>query len=1100
MAEDAAIDQVLTSKLDARFLDGGIIEHSKLGHHQASEESKVTKEQWIPDQETPTLSRSGRSTILLQRSEDSPIKVRAVKEIHKSIGEDDYVDYSKELEAIVKFSRSSHSHLFVQTYGWFENSTSVFITMEYFELRDLSRQVSQPLPVQEAHQIVSQLLDGLDYMHSQGLVHRDLKLSNIMVVSKTPSWVVKIADFGTARMIKRDQDATTTRPMGTVSFASPEQLGVTRPNPGYESATDMWSLGVIIFKLLTYTTPFEAVYDLVGYVSGKTHLPMTDKLPPDTPLNISEMIRDLLSVEPQNRPSARACSKKDWSQVSLEPQDDRETDWSVPVESSSELNINTSEAEKQTLPIRTKTEAAHTTQPTKEGPPESKETKLQIIQKSVQENDWNRALPHIKDLVENIASVDETDKQLLISLVADTYLGGHLPESICFDHPEIRAEIAKQNAEELGFLEKEGRYKEIISLLEPYKLLRPQPELLRDTSPRMARWEVEFCDSHSLALFHLKRADESIQNLSISLEVPGLAPAEKGILHHSLALVSLSKADWSSAKEHGKLSFEGLREVAQPNHDMILDSLKIIVTSCGASDDPDFPMWSQTLAREKKQAATLAGSEPEASGKGNKAARSGNKDKDISRGKKDLLDCQREMAELFSSYPSMAAERGTKYIRKHFKVSFPLYRRCDDCIQAYFMDNSCSITAKTGGSFCEKHKNFKTDMPFSPLHFFSISRQDAGPLSGKYRSCVEEVQCLVEQASNDENAINRPLRFSPVKAGHFMEITPIWLAALDGNHQVVDYLLSLKAINPYEGYKSPCLLPSLGIPNSHHALILRVFNQLSTTSALRSVGSYLPMREARPNPPWVFASASLLDGVLQKCKKRTREILVPVQVREGEVPVQLPLIHGLATLPVTVVEHQNSYSSRLELFETLVKHGVSVVGGSAIKVFSRRLGEALELLLQPSPQSRTVDVICGQVSDLSRICRHIHERQPDLTLNDIHSSLLTNFEKLRTNIHREIQKVMERHTNNDNRGLRKVFRGSRLPELTTLDYDHKKTMLNICVAAEDAHALLKSLGLQDDDNSIDQIDGAYQPRRFFEGTENDIHVFLQEVIPSASAN
>lgn len=109
MAEDAAIDQVLTSKLDTRFLDGGIIEHSDLGRHQAAEESKATKEQWIPDQETPTLSRSGRSTILLQRSEDSPIKVRVVKEIHKSIGEEDYADYSKELEAIVKFSRSSVS-------------------------------------------------------------------------------------------------------------------------------------------------------------------------------------------------------------------------------------------------------------------------------------------------------------------------------------------------------------------------------------------------------------------------------------------------------------------------------------------------------------------------------------------------------------------------------------------------------------------------------------------------------------------------------------------------------------------------------------------------------------------------------------------------------------------------------------------------------------------------------------------------------------------------------------------------------------------------------------------------------------------------------
>ncbi|KAK7219565.1 hypothetical protein V2G26_007568 [Clonostachys chloroleuca] len=1097
MAEDAAIDQVLTSKLDTRFLDGGIIEHSSLVRDQAAEESKVTKEQWIPDQGTPTLSRSGRSTILLQRSEDSPIKVRVVKEIHKSVGEDDYADYSKELEAIVKFSRSSHSHLFVQTYGWFENSTSVFITMEYFELRDLSRQVSQPLPVQEAHQIVSQLLDGLDYMHSNGLVHRDLKPSNIMVVSKTPSWVVKIADFGTARMIKRDQDATATRPMGTVAFASPEQLGVTRPNPRYESATDMWSLGVIIFKLLTYKTPFEAVYDLVGYVSGKTHLPMTDKLPPDTPLIFSEMIRDLLSVEPQDRPSARACSKRDWSQVSLEHPDNREID--RPVESHTESDINKSEPEKLTLPIRTKAEAADITQPIKEGSPESKETKLQIVQKSVQENDWHRALPHIKGLVENIASVDETDKRLLISLVADTYLGGHLSESTWFDHPEIRAEIADQIAEELGFLEKEVRYKEIISLLDPYKLLRPQPELLKGTSPRLARWEVEFCNSHALALFHLKQADESIHNLSISLEVPGLAPAEKGILHHSLALVSLSKADWSSAKEHGKLSYEALREVARPNHDMILDSLKIIVTSCGASDDPDFPMWSQTLAREKKQATTPAGSETEVD-KGNKATRFGNKDKDVSRAKKDLLDCQREMAELSASYPSMAAERGTKYIRKHFKTSFPLYRRCDACIQAYFMDNSCSITVKTGGSFCEQHKNLKTDMPFSPLHFFSISRQDAGPLSGKYRSCVDEVQCLVEQASNDEDAINRPLRFSPVKAGHFMEITPIWLAALDGNSQVVDYLLSLKAINPFEGYKSPCLLPSLGIPKSHHVLILRVFNQLSTTSALRAVGSYLPMREARPNPPWVFASASLLDGVLQKCRRRTKEIQVPVQVREGEAPVQLPLIHGLATLPVTIDEHKNSYSSRLELFETLVKHGLSVISDSAIKVFSRRLSEALEFLLQPSPQSRTVDLICGQVSDLSRICQHIQERQSDLSLNDMHSSLLTNFEKLRTNIHREIQKVMERHTNNDNRGLRKVFRGSRLPELTTLDYDHKKTMFNICVAAEDAHVLLQSLGLQDDDNSIDHIDSAYQPRRFFEGTENDIHVFLQGVIPSASGN
>jgi len=68
-----------------------------------------------------------------------------------------------------------YSHCFIRSDGWFESADSVFITMEYLELGDLERHLTQPLPEPEAREITTQVLEGLKFMHANDFIHRDLK-------------------------------------------------------------------------------------------------------------------------------------------------------------------------------------------------------------------------------------------------------------------------------------------------------------------------------------------------------------------------------------------------------------------------------------------------------------------------------------------------------------------------------------------------------------------------------------------------------------------------------------------------------------------------------------------------------------------------------------------------------------------------------------------------------------------------------------------------------------------------------------------------------------------------------------------------------------
>lgn len=99
--------------------------------------------------------------------------------------------------------------------------------------------------------IIFQIMLGVRYLHNLGIVHRDLKLENIMMSHQKDGAVPKIVDFGLAKMIGPNESAN--EPFGTLGYVAPEVL---QKKP-YTFSCDVWSLGCILYALLSGSLPFD---------------------------------------------------------------------------------------------------------------------------------------------------------------------------------------------------------------------------------------------------------------------------------------------------------------------------------------------------------------------------------------------------------------------------------------------------------------------------------------------------------------------------------------------------------------------------------------------------------------------------------------------------------------------------------------------------------------------------------------------------------------------------------------------------------------------------------------------------------------------------
>jgi len=170
----------------------------------------------------------------------------------------------------------------------------------------------------EAAKIVFQILDAIQYVHNHGIAHRDLKPENLLLASEEgqPDFI-KIADFGLSKDFGTEQLQTS---CGTPDYVAPEVLG----GEVYDSAVDIWSIGVITYVLLCGFPPFygESQKELFeNIMNGNYDFP--DPEWKGVSEDAKNFIKKILVVNAEKRYTAEQCIKDKWIQDHIAPKQDK---------------------------------------------------------------------------------------------------------------------------------------------------------------------------------------------------------------------------------------------------------------------------------------------------------------------------------------------------------------------------------------------------------------------------------------------------------------------------------------------------------------------------------------------------------------------------------------------------------------------------------------------------------------------------------------------------------------------------------------------------------------------------------------------------------
>jgi len=172
----------------------------------------------------------------------------------------------------------------------------VFISMECLEGKTLRERIGEgPLRIPEAIAVISQVAEGVALAHRSGIVHRDLKPANLMLA---PDGSLKILDFGLATTRSAAGPTLPGAMLGTAAYMSPEQAG----GAYVDQRTDIWSLGVILFEMLTGRRPFQSDYSqAVIYALLHERHPSARSLRPEIPEAVERVIDRCLEKNPSAR-------------------------------------------------------------------------------------------------------------------------------------------------------------------------------------------------------------------------------------------------------------------------------------------------------------------------------------------------------------------------------------------------------------------------------------------------------------------------------------------------------------------------------------------------------------------------------------------------------------------------------------------------------------------------------------------------------------------------------------------------------------------------------------------------------------------------------
>ncbi|MGE0553842.1 MAG: protein kinase [Gemmatimonadales bacterium] len=194
----------------------------------------------------------------------------------------------------------------VALYDFLEIGGRPCIVMEYVDGVTIDQRIRQQgaIPPAEALELIRAATDGLDYLHARGIIHRDLKCSNIKLTSDGR---IKLLDFGLAKSHHTPRFTQTGLVVGTLEYMAPEQLSM-QPLDG---RTDLWALGVILYEMVTGRLPFAArdPVELIGQVTRGRYF-AASTLNPAVPTAVDKIIASCLEAEPKNRVASAAALRR----------------------------------------------------------------------------------------------------------------------------------------------------------------------------------------------------------------------------------------------------------------------------------------------------------------------------------------------------------------------------------------------------------------------------------------------------------------------------------------------------------------------------------------------------------------------------------------------------------------------------------------------------------------------------------------------------------------------------------------------------------------------------------------------------------------------
>ncbi|MCL4499647.1 MAG: protein kinase [Chloroflexi bacterium] len=242
-----------------------------------------------------SLGKGGAATVF--KANDEVLgRVVAVKVLDERCGRDEA--FIERFRREAQSAAGIHHPNVVTVFDTGQEGDAHFIVMEYIEGRTLKSLLADgPLPADKSIRIAVQIARALAHAHRAGVVHRDVKPPNVIV---TPDGVVKIADFGIARVLDEPGLTRTGKVLGTAEYLSPEQAS----GRGADERSDIYSFGVVLFEMLVGRPPFMGKNPVEVAARQVTEQPpLASELNAEVPGGLALLVSCFLSKNPDERPS-----------------------------------------------------------------------------------------------------------------------------------------------------------------------------------------------------------------------------------------------------------------------------------------------------------------------------------------------------------------------------------------------------------------------------------------------------------------------------------------------------------------------------------------------------------------------------------------------------------------------------------------------------------------------------------------------------------------------------------------------------------------------------------------------------------------------------